>query len=75
MAYTAYLDEAFSLEGGSEAGGGEGIFSFFPVETIVSFGVAIVAFWVNFFARMLQQKVVLGEKQQALESSLRDLAE
>ena len=75
VAYAAYLQEVFNFEGGSDGGGREGRFSFFPVESLVSFGVAIVAFLVNFFARVIQQGITLGEKQQSLESSLEDLGE
>jgi len=74
-AYAEYLQGVFDLEGGSDAGGREGRFSFVPVESLVSFGVAFVALLVNFFARMIQQRVLLGEKQQSLESNLENLVE
>ena len=71
--YIEFIQQAGSLESGSGLGEGEGIFSFVPVEALVSFGVAIAALFVNFFARIMRRGALLKGKQQSLESELSDL--
>ena len=73
--YIEFIRQAGSLESGSGPGEGEGIFSFVPVEALVSFGVAFTALSVNFFARIMQRRTLIEGKQQSLESELSDFLE
>lgn len=73
--YIEFIQQAGSLESGSGPGEGEGIFSFVPVEALVSFGVAFAAVFVNFFARIMRRGALLKGEQQSLESELSDLVE
>jgi hypothetical protein len=73
--YIEFIRQAGSLESGSGPGDGEGIFSFVPVEALVSFGVAFAALFVNFFARIMRRRALLEGKQQSLESELSDFLE
>ncbi|MHC4068091.1 MAG: zinc ribbon domain-containing protein [Planctomycetota bacterium] len=71
--YIEFIRQAGSLESGLGTGEGEGIFSVVPAEALVSFGVAIAALLVNFFARVMRRTALLKGKQQSLESELSDL--
>ena len=73
--YIEFVQQAGGPESGSGPGDGEGIFSFVPVDALVSFGVAFAAVFVNFFARMMRRVALLKDRQRSLASELSNSVE